>query len=92
MKELRLRYSDELEAAMHLTPEELEARFRLMAALKMFELGMLSAGKAAELAQLCLPEFLDACGQYGVSPFNYADEEIEAELLSDVDAARKARR
>jgi len=92
MKELRLSYPDDLETAVHLSADEFAARFRLMAALKMFELGMLSSGKAAELAQLSRAEFLEACGRYSVSAFNYADEEVESELRSDVDTAHKSRR
>jgi len=81
---------DDLELAVQATPEELEAQIRLMAALKMFELGKLSSGKAAELAGLSRVEFLEMCGRYGVPIFNYSPDELEPELLSDVQAARKA--
>jgi len=86
MKELALNYPDDLEQAVRLTPEEFAAQVRLMAALKMFELGKLSSGKAAELADLSRAEFLEACGRYRVSVFNYPDEEVEAELRSDLNA------
>ena len=56
----------------------------------MFELGKLSSGKAAELAGLSRVEFFEACGRYQVSLFNYPPEELEAELQSDLEAARKA--
>jgi len=61
-----------------------------MAALKMFELGKLSSGRAAELAGLSRVEFLETCGRYRVSPFNYPPEDVAAELEADVAAARKA--
>ena len=70
---------------MQTTPEELEAQIRLMAALKMFELGKLSSGKAAELAGLSRVEFLEMCGRYRVSIFNYPPEELEAELQADLE-------
>jgi hypothetical protein len=35
-------------------------------------------------------EFLEQCGRYRVSAFNYPPEELEAELLADVHAAREA--
>ena len=57
-----------------------------MAALKMFELGKLSSGKAAELAGLSRVEFLEACGRYRVSVFNYPPEELEAGLRADLEA------
>jgi predicted HTH domain antitoxin len=87
MKELVLTYPDDLAAAVRLTDEELPAQLRLMAALKMFELGKVSSGKAAELAGLSRGEFFEACGRYRVSVFNYPDDEIEAELRDDLRAA-----
>lgn len=79
-----------LELAMQTTPEELQAQIRLMAALKMFELGKLSLGKAAELAGMSRVEFFEMCGRYRVSIFNYPPEEVEAELEEDVKQANKA--
>ena len=57
-EELTIRYPAGLERAVHLTKEELEHHLRLMAALKMFELGKLSSGKAAELAGMFELSFL----------------------------------
>lgn len=59
MKEMTLEYPEVLEMAVQTTPEELGAQIRLMAALRMFELGKLSSGKAAELAGMSRAEF---CG------------------------------
>jgi len=67
----------------------MEAHVRLMAALKMFELGKLSAGRAAELAGCSRPEFLEACGRYRVSVYNYSADEAAAELRNDVDVLRR---
>lgn len=66
MKDLVLTWPDDLAQWVHPTGEELGAERRLMAALKMFELGKLSSGKAAELAGLSLGEFFEACGRYRV--------------------------
>jgi predicted HTH domain antitoxin len=87
--ELTIRYPTGLERAVHLTKAELEQHLRLMAALKMFELGKLSSGKAAELAGMSRAEFFEACGRYRVSIFNYADEEIETELAAELAAMKK---
>ena len=90
MKQITLEYPEDLAAAVQTTPEELQAQIRLMAALKMFELGKLSSGKAAELAGMSRVEFFEACGRYHVSVFNYPPEELEAEIQADLAAARKA--
>lgn len=87
-KEIVVEYPDDLELAVQATPEELGAQIRLMAALKMFELGKLSSGKAAELAGISRVEFLQMCGRYGVAVFNYSPDELDTELAADVQAAR----
>jgi len=88
--QITLEYPDDLESAVQTTSEEMNAQIRLMAALKMFELGKMSAGKAAELAGLSRVEFLETCGRYRVSVFNYPLEDLKAELQADLEAARKA--
>jgi len=87
MRQTTLEYPDDFELAVQTTPEELDAQIRLMAALKMFELGKLSSGKAAELAGMSRVAFLEQCGRYRVSVFNYPPEELEAELQADLAAA-----
>ena len=66
--------------AVHLTQAELEGQIRLMAALKMFELGKLSSGEAAELAGVARVEFLDLCGRYQVPIVQYGEDELKREL------------
>jgi predicted HTH domain antitoxin len=55
----------------------------------MFELGKISSGKAAELAGMSRTEFLEACGRYRVSIFNYPDDEAETEIKKDLETARR---
>ena len=86
MKELVLTYPDDLPEAAHWRPDEVEEQYRLMAALKLFEIGKLSSGKAAEVAGLPRAEFLEQCARYAVSVYNYRDEEVEEELVSDLQA------
>lgn len=89
MRAITLRYPEGLASAVQTTPEELEAQIRLMAALKMFELGKLSSGKAAELAGLSRAEFFEMCGRYRVSVFNYSPDELPGEIEADVKAVRE---
>lgn len=67
-----------------MTKQEFAAEVRLMAALKMFELGKLSSGKAAQLAGISRVEFFETCGRHQVPILNYSGDEIEAELTSDL--------
>jgi predicted HTH domain antitoxin len=89
-KVMTLEYPEDLALAVQTTPKEFEAQVRLMAALKMFELGKLSSGKAAELAGLSRAEFFEMCGRYRVPVFNYPHEDLDAKLEADLEAARKA--
>ena len=81
---LTIDYPEGLEKAVATTRKELEAQIRLMAALKMFELGKLSSGKAAQLAGISRVEFFEMCGRYQVPIVNYTDDEIAAELAQDL--------
>lgn len=88
-EELTIRYPAGLERAIRLTKEEMEQHLRLMAALKMFELGKISSGKAAELAGMSRVEFFEACGRYRVSLFNYSDDELQRELQADLNTIER---
>ena len=87
-EELTIKYPSGFELAVHLSKEEMEQHIRLMAALKMFELGKVSSGKAAELAGMSRVEFIETCGRYRVSFFNYTPEELEKEINLDLEAAK----
>ncbi len=89
MNYITIPYSADLEWAVQTPSQELEAEILLMAALKMFELGKLSSGKAAKLAGVSRVAFWDLCGRYRVSVFNYAPEELESEVQADLNVLRE---
>jgi predicted HTH domain antitoxin len=84
-EELKIKYPTGFEHAVHMTKDEIEQHIRLMAALKMFELGKISSGKTSELAGMSRTEFLEACGRYRVSIFNYPDDQAEIEIKKDLE-------
>ncbi len=88
-EELKIKYPTGFEHAVHMTKEEIEQHIRLMAALKVFELGKISSGKASELAGMSRTEFLEACGRYRVSIFNYPDDQAETEIKKDLETSRR---
>jgi len=51
---------------------------RMLAAIKLYELGRLSSGRAAELAGVSRVEFLLALGRYKVFPFEAELRDLEA--------------
>jgi len=54
----------------------------MLAAVKLFELGKLSSGRAAQLAGVSRVEFLNLIGRYQVSPFNLSVEELERDVFN----------
>jgi predicted HTH domain antitoxin len=50
---------------------------RMLAAVKLYELGRLSSGRAAELAGVARVEFLLALGRYKVFPFEAELNDLE---------------
>ena len=55
-------------------PDEMASELRLAAAMKLYELGRLSAGAAATLAGIPKPLFLTKLADYGVDSFDLTDE------------------
>jgi predicted HTH domain antitoxin len=67
-------------AALRRSPDEVAQEMRLAAAVKWYEVGELSQGKAAELAGLSREAFIGALGTFGVSAIQTRPEEIEQDL------------
>lgn len=67
-------------SALRKTPDEFAQEMRIAAAIKWYELGQISQGKAAEIAGLNRAEFINALFRYRVSPFQYTEAELAREL------------
>jgi predicted HTH domain antitoxin len=84
MIQLILQMPESAFATLHQTPHEFAQEMRVAAAVKWYELGRVSQGRAAEIAGLTRASFIDALSRYRVSPFQYTAEEL-AEDLRDAD-------
>ena len=67
-------------AALGESPDEFVNEMRIAAAVKWYELGRLSQGKAAEVAGLSRAAFIDALSRFRVSPIQITEEELAREL------------
>ena len=84
MTQLTLEMPESAFAVLHQAPKDFVQEMRTAAAVKWYELGRLSQGRAAEIAGLTRARFIDALSRYKVSPFQYTAEELTEELR-DVD-------
>lgn len=82
MTEITLQIPDETLLALKVTPENLPAEVRLAAAMKLFELGRLSAGAASKLAGIPRPVFLAKLADYGVTTFRLTETELREDAQS----------
>jgi predicted HTH domain antitoxin len=77
---MTLEYPVELPLLLKTSRTEFEAEVRFLAAAKLYELGRISSGKAAQMAELPRVEFLSRLGQYGIAAVNLSGDEVKAEV------------
>lgn len=79
-KQAIISYPAGLPQSLKLSDGEFEKELRFLAAAKLFELGRLTAGKAARIAGMERLPFLYELARIGVPAINLRDEEIDAEI------------
>jgi predicted HTH domain antitoxin len=80
MQRIQIDLPDTVFSALRKAPDEFVQEMRVAAAVKWYELGEVSQGKAAEIAGLSRSGFIDALSRYQVSMWQYSAEELEQEL------------
>jgi predicted HTH domain antitoxin len=88
-KTLQISYPEDLLETLGKTPEEFELEMKFLMAAKLYELGRISSGWAAEFAGMSRAEFLESLGQYHISPFNDSLEELDDEVRGAQERAKK---
>jgi predicted HTH domain antitoxin len=80
MRTLEFRYPEDLPKAMGESPEAFERQIKFLVAARMYELGRISSGRAAELAGIQRVEFLNELGRHQISVFNFPLSDLEQEI------------
>ena len=79
MCELTITIPDERLSALSVPPEQAADELRMLAAVKLYEMGRLSSGAAAEFAGIPRVVFIKRLADYGVPTFDMTPEEFEQE-------------
>ena len=74
---------DDVFLALRKSPQEVARDVRVAAAAEWYAEGLISQGKAAELAGLSRPEFLDELAKRKVPVIQMTVEELKAELAGE---------
>jgi predicted HTH domain antitoxin len=82
MREVTLYVPDDLDLALHAQPGALPRELLFAAAVKLFELGEISSGKAAELAGIPKPLFLSKLADIGISASTLRADDLGEEISS----------
>lgn len=82
MSEITFSIPDDILLALKATPDILAYRIRFAASVKLFEMGQLSSGAAAQLAGVPKPYFLSQLADYGVNTFDLSEEDLIHDLKS----------
>ncbi|ETX08904.1 UPF0175 family protein [Candidatus Entotheonella palauensis] len=80
MGEITLSVPDDLDVVLNVQPGELPNELLFAAAVKLFEIGKISAGKAAELAGMPKPLFLTKLTELGVSACTLNAEDVAEDI------------
>ncbi len=79
MKQITLNIPEKVLLAERTDESTFGKEMRILSAVKLYELGRLTSGAAAELAGMPRVEFLLTLGQYKVFPFQEELDELEQE-------------
>lgn len=80
MSELVLSVPDETLMALQQNGLGAGDALKMVAAVKLYEMGRLSTGAAAELAGIPVPVFLARLADYGVNTFRQTEEDLLEDL------------
>lgn len=82
MSAVQLEIPEETLISLKTDVETFAHDLKLLAAVKLFELGKLSSGRAAQLAGMPRVEFLMVLRRYLVSPFQITPEELAQDIVN----------
>ncbi len=80
--ELTISYSDDLLLSLKESKESFEVEAKLLLAVKLYEMGRISTGLAAQLAGMGRVAFMFALADFGLSPIGVDADELEQDFAN----------
>ena len=80
MPSIPIQCPDSVLISLKETPEKFAKEATKVLAVKLYEMGKLSSGRAAELAGVSRVSFLQSLGKYGTPIFDLTKEELERDV------------
>ena len=84
MRTIEIKYPETIPAVLNLSPETFEKEAKFGLAVKLYEMGRLTSGQAAQMAGVSHATFLLECRRYGAASVEWDQAEIDAEF-ADMD-------
>ncbi|OQY27972.1 MAG: hypothetical protein B6243_12520 [Anaerolineaceae bacterium 4572_5.2] len=79
---LSIPYSENLLLSIKKSPDEFEAEARLLLAVKLYEMGQVTTGAAANLAGISRVAFMFELGRFGLSPMGQSPDELAEDFAN----------
>ncbi len=87
MTTLTIEYPSEILEALDQSPENFNDEARLLLAVKLYEIGRLTTGLAAQLAGVSRSEFFLVLGRYQLPPFGTTPADLASDLAYALEAS-----
>lgn len=81
-QKLELEVPEEILVSLKESSQEFSKDLLMLAAVKLYELGKLSSGRAAQLAGVSRVSFLQSLSRYNVFIFDLTEEELRQDLAN----------
>ena len=80
--ELTIPYPDDLLLSLKVSSESFESEAKLLLAIKLYEMGRVTTGTAAQIAGMDRVAFIFNLDRFGLSPIGVTGDELEGDLVN----------
>jgi predicted HTH domain antitoxin len=89
---IEIKFPEDVLLTLRKSKREMGKEIRKIVALQLFKERKISSGKAANLAGMCLSDFMDLTREHKIPWVEYTDEELKDEIEGAKKLAKKLRR